>query len=72
MLIAQGLAIGEVCRKISISALQAILRVITKANHMALNMIFYYCVTECAQWVGVFNIVTGKARPFWEKAESTR
>lgn len=52
--------------------LAAILRMMTKANHKPLNMIFYYCVTVCAQWVGVFNIVTGKARPFWEKAESTR
>lgn len=35
-------------------------------------LIHYYCVTIGAQWLGVFNIVRGKNKPFWEKAESTR
>ncbi|ULT56780.1 glycosyltransferase family 2 protein [Neobacillus drentensis] len=52
--------------------LLAILRVITKSNNKYLTLIYYYCVTIIAQWVGVYNILTGKAKPFWEKAESTR
>ena len=35
-------------------------------------MVYYYCMTVFAQIVGVKNIITGKAKPFWEKAESTR
>ncbi|SDC92321.1 Glycosyltransferase, catalytic subunit of cellulose synthase and poly-beta-1,6-N-acetylglucosamine synthase [Priestia aryabhattai B8W22] len=52
--------------------LLAIIRVITKSDNKYLTLIYYYCVTVIAQWVGVFNILTGKAKPFWEKAESTR
>ncbi|PFK38343.1 glycosyl transferase [Bacillus cereus] len=52
--------------------LVALLRVVTKINNKYMNLIYYYCVTIIAQWVGVYNILTGKARPFWEKAESTR
>lgn len=37
-----------------------------------MNMIYYYCITLLAQWNGVYNILTGKAKPFWDKAESTR
>ena len=29
-------------------------------------------MTIVAQWRGVINIVTGKSKPTWEKAESTR
>jgi len=36
------------------------------------RMANYYCMTILAQWKGVINIITGKARPTWEKAESTR
>lgn len=43
-----------------------------KINNKILNMIYYYCITILAQIVGVKNILTGKAKPFWEKAESTR
>lgn len=50
----------------------ALIRLITKTNNKYFTLIYYYCVTICAQWVGVFNILTGKAKPFWEKAESTR
>ncbi|WP_100405636.1 glycosyltransferase family 2 protein [Bacillus solitudinis] len=52
--------------------LLALLRAITKSNNKYLTLIYYYCVTIIAQWVGVYNILTGKAKPFWEKAESTR
>lgn len=37
-----------------------------------MKMTKYYCITVLAQWVAVFNIITGKAKPVWEKAESTR
>ncbi|MGE7182756.1 glycosyltransferase family 2 protein [Peribacillus sp. NPDC006672] len=50
----------------------ALVRVITKTNNKYLTLIYYYCVTVTAQWVGVYNILSGKAKPFWEKAESTR
>ncbi|MEM4997262.1 glycosyltransferase family 2 protein [Priestia sp. SB1] len=52
--------------------LLAVIRVFTKSDNKYLTLIYYYCVTVMAQWVGVFNILTGKAKPFWEKAESTR
>lgn len=50
----------------------ALIKAITKINNKYLNLIYYYTVTIIAQWVGVYNILTGKAKPFWEKAESTR
>lgn len=52
--------------------LLALARVITKSNNKYLTLVYYYCVTILAQWAGVYNILTGKAKPFWEKAESTR
>nr|WP_208586223.1 glycosyltransferase family 2 protein [Gracilibacillus suaedae] len=50
----------------------ALIKLILKCNNKYINLIYYYCVTLSAQWVGVYNILTGKAKPFWEKAESTR
>lgn len=52
--------------------LLAMLKLVTNVNNKYINMSYYYCVTIVAQWVGVINIITGKAKPFWEKAESTR
>jgi glycosyltransferase involved in cell wall biosynthesis len=52
--------------------LLALVRVITKSNNKYLTLVYYYCVTILAQWAGVYNVLTGKAKPFWEKAESTR
>ena len=43
-----------------------------KLNNKFLNISYYYCMTIFAQIIGVKNIITGKAKPFWEKAESTR
>lgn len=45
---------------------------ITKSGNRLVKIITYYCMTVMAQWKGVKNIVTGKAKPVWEKAESTR
>lgn len=52
--------------------LLALLKVVGKSQNKYLTMIYYYAMTIFAQWVGVFRIMTGKAKPFWEKAESTR
>jgi len=52
--------------------LLAFIKMITKTNNKLLTLIYYYTVTIIAQWVGVFNILTGKTKPYWEKAESTR
>lgn len=50
----------------------ALIKAIAGINSKLFTMIYYYCMTIIAQWCGVFNILTGKAKPFWEKAESTR
>lgn len=44
----------------------------TKTDFRLIKIIYYYCMTVAAQWRGVINILTGKAKPVWEKAESTR
>lgn len=36
------------------------------------RMVSYYMMTVLAQLMGVKNILTGKAKPFWEVVESTR
>ena len=45
---------------------------VTKSGNIAFKITSYYCMTVIAQWKGVLNIVTGKSKPVWEKAESTR
>lgn len=50
----------------------ALLRTVTNSQNKYITLIYYYTVTIIAQWVGVYRILTGKAKPFWEKAESTR
>lgn len=49
-----------------------IVGMVTKSKNKVICLIYYYCMTVCAQWVGVYNVITGKAKPVWEKAESTR
>lgn len=44
----------------------------TKSKNALLHMIGYYGMTVFAQWHAVYNILSGKAKPVWEKAESTR
>lgn len=48
------------------------LKIVLKTNNKILTLIYYYTVTIAAQWVGVYRVLSGKAKPFWEKAESTR
>lgn len=52
--------------------LLALIKLITKTKNKLISIVFYYCVTIIAQWFGVFRVITGRAKPFWEKAESTR
>lgn len=44
----------------------------TKINTRIVNMVYYYTITIVAQLVGAYRQITGKSKPFWEKAESTR
>ena len=37
-----------------------------------LHMIYYYCMTVIAQWHGVIQVITGKAKPTWKSVQSTR
>ena len=50
----------------------AMIKKVLPINNKICNMVYYYCMTIVAQIVGVKNILTGQAKPFWEKAESTR
>ena len=52
--------------------LLALIRMTLHSKNKILTMIYYYTVTIVAQWVGVYRILSGQAKPFWEKAESTR
>ena len=52
--------------------LLAILKMIFKINIKPINLVYYYCLTVTAQLIGAFNMITGRSKPFWEKAESTR
>ena len=50
----------------------AVIGWLTRSGNRLLRFITYYSMTIAAQWKGVVNIVTGKSKPVWEKAESTR
>ena len=50
----------------------AIVGIFTKSSNKLIKLISYYTITVVAQWHGVYNIITGKAKPTWAKAESTR
>ena len=52
--------------------LVAIIGLITKSGNRWIRIVSYYCMTVMAQWKGVLNKITGKSKPVWEKAESTR
>ena len=45
---------------------------VTKGGNRWIKIVSYYCMTIAAQWKGVFNMITGKSKPVWEKVESTR
>lgn len=50
----------------------AILQSICKTRNKVCVYISYYFMTILAQLIGVIKTITGKNKPFWEKAESTR
>lgn len=50
----------------------SIIQLKVNSSNKVLRLINYYTMTVFSQYVGVYNILTGKAKPFWEKAESTR
>lgn len=43
-----------------------------KNNNKLVRIVHYYVMTIAAQWKGVINDITGKSKPVWDKAESTR
>lgn len=43
-----------------------------KWNFKLFSFIHYYCMTIISQSIGFYNEITGKSKPFWQKAESTR
>ena len=63
---------------IALTALQLLLFILAgiemslKTNAKILHIIGYYGMTVYAQIVGVWRIITGKAKPTWEQAQSTR
>lgn len=52
--------------------LLALVEALVKTKDKHLILIFYYTTAIIAQWVGVYKILTGGAKPYWEKRESTR
>lgn len=52
--------------------LMAIAGIITRSSNKYIKLVAYYTMTVLSQWHGAYNIVTGKAKPIWAKAESTR
>lgn len=50
----------------------ALVKKIFNTNDRVSTLINYYATTVVAQWYGVINIIMGRTKPFWEKAESTR
>lgn len=43
-----------------------------KLNNKIIYLFYYYSITILAQARGAINELSGKSKPFWEKAESTR
>lgn len=50
----------------------AVAGIVFKISFGPVRMLAYYVMTVFAQIVGVRNILTGRAKPFWEVVESTR
>ncbi len=71
-LAAKSLFFKAVCAGQTLFYLLALLALKTKSRNKLLKMMGYYTMTIGAQWVGVYNCLTGKSRPTWDKAESTR
>ena len=50
----------------------AVAGIVCKISFAPVRMLSYYVMTVFAQIVGVRNILTGRAKPFWEVVQSTR
>ena len=50
----------------------ALLKLIFGINAKVCYYPYYYCMTLVAQLMGTYDSMTGRSKPFWEKAESTR
>ena len=78
LLTSLGLALCGVTIAWSIFVLQiifymtALIAIYDKTGTALIRMIGYYGMTVFAQMNAVINIITGKAKPVWEKVESTR
>lgn len=45
---------------------------VVSTKSIILNLIYYYLMTIVAQYKGIWKVLSGESKPFWEKAESTR
>lgn len=52
--------------------LLAVIKNITGSKSRFMHYPYYYLMTLTAQLLGTYNSMTGRSKPFWEKAESTR
>lgn len=50
----------------------ALVNIKARMGNKLVSLISYYSMTVFAQWKGVINCITGKSKPTWESAESTR
>ena len=50
----------------------ALINTKAKTRNKLVRLVSYYSMTVLAQWKGVLNCVSGKSKPTWESAESTR
>lgn len=55
-----------------LAILIAILSLILQPKNLLFRMTGYYFMTLTAQYIGVFNILAGRAKPFWKSVNSTR
>ena len=55
-----------------LAILVAIISLILQPKNLLFRMTGYYFMTVIAQYIGVFNILTGRAKPFWKSVDSTR
>lgn len=50
----------------------AIVGTISKSSNKFVKLASYYSITVISQWHGAFNVISGKSKPTWSKAETTR
>lgn len=55
-----------------VAFLLAFIGIKAKISFVPIRLLGYYLMTVYAQLMGVINIISGRAKPFWESVESTR